>query len=152
MKRYVLMLALAAGVTTMSFAQKEAKEEQEGKLKRTDVPAAVKNAFTQHFAGATKVKWEKEKANYEVNFVQGGHEMSALFNSAGTLEETEMEIKAAQLPSAVTSYVQQHYKGSKIKEAARITKGNGEVNYEAELKGMDVLFDASGKFLKEVKE
>lgn len=98
------------------------------------------------------MKWEKEAANYEVNFVQGGHEMSALFNSAGTLEETEMEIKAAQLPASVTSYVQQHYKGSKIKEAAKITKGNGEVNYEAEVKGMDVLFDASGKFLKEVKE
>lgn len=152
MKRYILMLALAAGVTTMSFAQKEGKEEKEEKFKQTEVPATVKNAFTQHFAGASKVKWEKEKSNYEVNFVQGGNEMSALFNSSGTLQETEMEIKAAQLPASVISYIQQHYKGNKIKEAARITKPNGEINYEAEVKGMDVLFDASGKFLKEVKE
>lgn len=38
MKRYVLMLALAAGLTTMAFAQKEGKEEKEGKLKQTEVP------------------------------------------------------------------------------------------------------------------
>jgi hypothetical protein len=39
-----------------------------------------------------------------------------------------------------------------VKETAKITKANGEVNYEVGIKGKDVLFDAKGKFLKEAKD
>jgi hypothetical protein len=35
---------------------------------------------------------------------------------------------------------------------AKITKANGEVNYEAEVKGQDLIFDANGRFLKSIKE
>jgi hypothetical protein len=48
--------------------------------------------------------------------------------------------------------MKQHYPGIAIGEAARITKANGETNYEAEIKGKDVVFDAKGKFLKEEKD
>ncbi len=39
-----------------------------------------------------------------------------------------------------------------MKEAAKITDAHGVVTYEAEVKGMDLLFDSAGKFLKEVKD
>ncbi len=35
-----------------------------------------------------------------------------------------------------------------MKEAAVIVKANGEVNYEGEVNGKDVIFDSTGKFLK----
>jgi hypothetical protein len=62
-----------------------------------------------------------------------------------------MEIKVSELPGSVMQYITAHHKGASVKEAAKITKANGEVNYEAEVKGMDLIFDATGKFLKEVK-
>ena len=43
-------------------------------------------------------------------------------------------------------------KGKNIKEGAKITKADGTVNYEAEVNGTDVIFDASGKFIKEAKD
>ena len=96
--------------------------------------------------------WDKEDSKYEANFAKDGKTMSATFDANGTLEETETDIAMKELPSAIASYVQTHYKGERIKEAAMITKPNGEKMYEAEVKGKDLLFDMQGKFLKEEKD
>jgi hypothetical protein len=77
--------------------------------------------------------------------------MSALYEANGTMTESEMDIKVSDLPASVLAYVKENYKGKKIKEGAKITKSDGTVNYEAEVDGKDVIFDATGKFLKEMK-
>ena len=122
------------------------------KVKEADVPSEVKQAFQNKFTQVKEVKWEKEDGKFEVNFEQGDHEMSAVFTPSGMLEETEMEIKVNELPSVITTYISSNYKGAKVKEAAKITKANGEVNYEAEVKGSDLIFDKNGKFIKKVKD
>lgn len=121
------------------------------KVKEADVPAAVKTAFTKQYPGAV-AKWEKENGSYEVNFKKDGKTMSALYANNGKLTETEMDIKVADLPAPVLNYLKEHYKGKIVKEAAKITKGDGTVNYEAEVSGMDVIFDAKGTFIKEMKD
>ncbi len=140
-------MVVAASITTASFAQKNEKDE---KNENVNVPAAVKQAFQKQYPG-TKAEWDNEDGKYEAGFKYNGHEMSVLYNANGSVEETEMEIPVSQLPAAATSYLTEHKMG-KIGEAAKITKANGEVNYEAEVKGKDVIFDAAGKFLKEVKD
>jgi hypothetical protein len=114
----------------------------------TQVPSAVKIAFAKAYPSVKTVKWEKEKGDFEAGFKQGSKEMSAVFKADGTQMESELEINTATLPATIIVYVKQHYKGAVIKEAAKITKANGEVNYEAEVKGKDLLFDNSGKFIK----
>ncbi len=52
----------------------------------------------------------------------------------------------------VVAYIRQRYKGSTIKEAAELTTPGRSVNFEAEEKGMDVIFDANGNFIKTVKD
>lgn len=153
MKKYFMLLAVAAGITTASFAQtkeKEEKDEKYEKKEQANVPAVVKQAFTKQFPGAT-AKWEKEDGMYEANFKHMNHEMSAVFEANGSMTESEMEIKVTELPASAQGYVKEHYKNAAIKEAAKITKANGEVNYEAEVHGKDLLFDVAGKFLKEMK-
>ena len=98
------------------------------------------------------MKWEKEDGNYEVTFVDKGKELSAVYNAKGILTESEHEIKVSELPAAVTAYMKDHYKGITVKGAAKITKADGSINYEAAIKGKDVLFDANGKFIKEAKD
>jgi hypothetical protein len=115
-------------------------------------PEAVKSAFTKTYPGATKVKYEKEDGNYEVSFVMNGNESSVIYNAKGVLQESEQEIKVTELPAVIVSYLKEHYKGVTVKGAAKITKADGSTNFEAALKGRDVLFDANGKFLKEVKD
>lgn len=125
---------------------------QEDKGKHATPTKEAKAGFEKKFPGASATKWEMEGADYEVNFKQKGEKMSAVFASNGTLKETETEIPTTKLPATVTGYVRRHYAGQKIKEAARIVKADGTVSYEAEVGEKDVLFDASGKLLKETHE
>jgi hypothetical protein len=117
------------------------------KLNADKVPASVKASFQKAHPGVQGA-WEKEEGNYEVNFKEGGKEMSCVIDGAGSIMETETAISAQELPQPAKDYMQQHYKGAKIKEAAKIVKASGEITYEAEVNNNDVIFDASGKFLR----
>lgn len=121
------------------------------KLKESEVPSAVISAFQKKYP-STQAKWEKEKGNYEVNFKKEGKTMSAVIDKAGTILETETDIAVNELPQTAQSYLKTHYKNAKIKEAAKIVKASGEVNYEGEVNGRDVIFDTNGKFIKEAKD
>ena len=133
-----LFLALSA-VTMAASAQK---------LKSSEVPVVVKNAFAKQYPGIKEAKWEKEKGDFEAGFMNNKIETTVVYDAKGAFKESEVEINVSELPAAATSYITANYKGSAIKEAAKITKVGGEVNYEAEVKGMDVIFDAKGKFIK----
>lgn len=122
------------------------------KIQEKDVPAEVKSSFTKHFATAKEAKWEKENGNYEAEFDLNKTEQSALFDAKGSLLETEVEIELKQLPAGVVEYVKAHYANQSVKEAAKITDAAGAVTYEAEIKGMDLIFDSNGKFVKELKD
>jgi len=142
MKKLITLLVMVVLIGCAACAQK---------LDASKVPAAVKAAFTKQYPG-TAVKWEMEDGKYEASFKQNGSSMSVLYGANGTMTESEVDIKTTELPAAVLAYVKEHYKGKSIKEGAKITKADGTVNFEAEVDGKDVIFDASGKFIKEVKD
>ena len=134
MKHFFGILAIAVCATTVANAQKLSTEK---------VPAPVKAAF-EKLHPHTRVNWEMEKKNYEAGFTANGKETSEVYNAGGSLLETEVAIKVAELPASVQSKL----KGMKVAEAAKITKADGSVNYEAEVKGKDLLFDPNGNPVK----
>jgi len=142
MKNTLLVLSLMIGMSAANGQKVEPK----------NVPASVKASFEKKFPGNTNVGWEKENGQYEASYKINKESHSATFSPDGTFLESEVNIQVSELPSAVLGYMKQHYPGISIGEAARITKANGETNYEAEIKGKDVVFDANGKFLKEEKD
>lgn len=142
MKKVLFILSTALSFSFAACSQK---------IDAAKVPAVVKDSFTKQFAGSS-AKWEKEDGNYEAVFSYQGHEMSAVFGEKGNLLESETEIKVSELPPAAMAYIKINYKGFSIKEAAKITNSNGEVQYEAELKEKDLMFDVNGNFIKEVKK
>lgn len=115
------------------------------KLNASKVPPEVNEAFKKAHPEAT-ASWEWENSNYEANFKENGKEMSCVIDKSGAILETESPIIPSELPAPATSYINQHYKGKKWKEVAKIVKANGAVNYEVNV-GKDVLFDANGKRL-----
>lgn len=121
------------------------------KLKESQVPPAAKTAFEKKYPGI-KGSWDKEEENYEVNFRHDGKVMSAVIDKEGTIVEIETMIPVNDLPASISTYMKEHYKGIKVKEAAKIVKTNGEINFEAEIDKKDVVFDENGKFIKEVKD
>jgi hypothetical protein len=141
MKR-VKLVAASAMITSLAWAQK---------INEKEVPIAVKNALYQKYPDAKEVKWEKENQQIEAEFDVKKADVSVLFDDQGNIIETEQEIEINELPKGVVDYVKSHYKQN-IKEAAKITDAKGTVTYEAEIKGMDLIFDSNGKFLKEIKK
>jgi len=121
------------------------------KLKESQVPAEVKAAFQKQYPSIT-ASWDKEDANNEANFKQNGKAMSTMIDKNGTIVETETDIPVTDLPKAVQDYMKKNYPGTRIEEAAKIVKANGDINYEAEVHHKDVIFDVNGKFIKETKD
>jgi hypothetical protein len=133
------------GITLSLFALSASAQ----KLKESELPQAVKDAFKKTHAEVKKVEWEKEGANYEAEFEVGETETSIVMDANGALLETEIEIKIYELPATITDYVSKNYKGSKIKEAAKITDLKGNISYETEVNDKDLIFDSNGKLIKE---
>jgi hypothetical protein len=142
MKKLTMIIALGFG-STLTYAQK---------VQEAEVPASVKTTFKKEYPSVKEAKWEKEKGNYEASFDLNKVDNSVLIDAQGNLIEKEVEIELKQLPQGVLEYVKKNYAGKEPKEAAKITDAKGVVTYEAEMKGMDILFDSTGKFLKEVKD
>jgi hypothetical protein len=115
--------------------------------KTITVPKEAQAAFKKDYPHM-KGKWEKEQQDFEVNFTQNGKKMSAVYDATGNKLESEVGINISGLPASVTDYIHKKYPKAKITEAAIITKANGEINYEAQVSGMDMIFDKDGKYLR----
>lgn len=142
MKRLIILLA-ATGCITFANAQK---------ISSKNIPASVKTSFQKQFPDVKNVHWEKEKANYEAGFKMKETDYSVLINPSGDIIETETGIGINELSPSVKEYVAKHYPGQQIKEAAKITDAKGTITYEAAIKGKDLIFDPSGKFIREQKD
>lgn len=141
MKKSIFLLA---AVTYVSFANAQKVSEKE-------VPAVVKSTLQKEYPNAKNLKWDKENNNYEAEFEMAKINYSVLIDASGKMIETEVEINIDKLPANSKTYVTKNYPNKKIKEAAKITDTKGTITYEVEIDGRDLIFDNSGKFLKEVK-
>ena len=143
MKKIIGLTAILFAMSSTTFAQEnEAKEH-------IKVPAVVKTALKQKYPEAKNVGWEKENVNYEANWGgKSGEDNSVQFTPSGNFMEIVKAIPVNQLPPNVAGYVKQHYNGTKVTEAGRVTDAKGDLSYEAEVKGKDVIFDKKGNFVK----
>ena len=141
MKKVIISVLMAMSLPAIAQKINEAK-----------VPLTVKEAFKKNVTGEVlSVKWEKEDGNYEANYLQNGIKSAALFDAKGNWLETEKAIEIKELPAEAVAYLNKNYKGEKIKEAAKLQLPNGVINFEAEVKGKDIIFDNEGKFIKAKK-
>jgi hypothetical protein len=138
MKRIIMMLS-AIVLTANAFA--------------TEVPKAVKEAFTKKFPAANNIKWDKENAHeYEASFTINGSGFSANFSDTGTWVETESTVDFNRLPEKVQQSFNTAHKGAAIKAAAKIERATGDTMYEVEYKvgnkTKEVLYNEDGAVIK----
>ena len=117
------------------------------------IPAKAKSGFAVKFPSAQKVKWSVEKpGEFEAEFTMNKLETSALFDAKGNLLETETEINAKELPSAVKATLAKDFAEYKFDEIEKVIDSKGVTTFEMEAaKGKDKLeisFDTNGKLLK----
>jgi len=147
LKKALLFFSILYLAASCSPKNKSYEDEQKEDIIPPEIVAKV---FAEKDP-ETVVTWVKEGNNFEANFEYQENEMSAIYDANGSLIETEVEIEVNALPKAILDYMKKNYQEA-IEEAAKVTKPNGEVFYEAELKGTDIVFNADGNFLKAERE
>lgn len=117
-------------------------------IKGTEVPVIVKDSFTKMFPGVNEAKWDREKEFFEASYTYGQHKGSVVFDSTGKWIERKISIAIQGLPEKALACMRKHFKGQTLKEASKITKASGEVQFEAEIKGKEVFFTREGVFIR----
>ena len=128
-------------------------DRTQGVIQDRDVPSNVMTAFNSAYPGINNAKWKKDGSNYKVMYETADNmDMMVIYDASANLVKTKEEIKSAQLPSAVTEYVSSNYDKNDIKQAYKITEANGTMTYKTEVRGMYLVFDSQGKFMKSEKK
>jgi len=140
----IMLLSVACLVAGLAGAQK---------LKASDVPAAVTEAFAKNFPKAKEVKWSNEgTSEFEAEFEIAALEQAANFDKTGNLLETETEIKKSELPQAVQAAIAKEFAGFTLDEPEKVEIPGKALLYEMELKKdkvkYEVQFSADGKVVK----
>ena len=113
---------LIAGPAAAGMA---AAQDQEKKIKRSDLPAAVEKTVAAESAGATIKGFSREKENgqifYEAEMTVNGHTKDVLMDANGAVVEVEEEVAVDALSPEVKAGLLA--KAGKGKQEARQTGG-----------------------------
>lgn len=117
-------------------------------IQAQSVPQNVLDQFAKDYPEASEVKWEKAKANFEVEFFSDGDEMEALYDAKAEVLEIERSLPMRALPDVVADAFEAKYAGLEAEECAIIEVGGlkyFELEYMENGEEKEVLFDESGK-------
>jgi hypothetical protein len=151
----VVLLALVLFAGGVVFAAVNKKTDEEKKLTKKDLPAAVLAAFEKSYPKAVikGVGSEKEDSAtyFEVESMDGTVKRDLLYAVDGTVREVEESVTAKDLPEAARQMLYKDYPKEKIDKVEKVTRGS-EVTFEVKIgKGkekMEIVFDAAGKTIK----
>ena len=159
--RFILVMALVAGLSTAAAAQAQKKEKEkdeeghEQSITRKEMPAAVLAAFAKAYPKANIIGYSKETENnqttYEIESMEGQLHRDVTYMDDGKLVSVEESIEVAEIPAAVKAAIDKKFPGGKITRAEKVTKGSAiAYEFEIEFKGqtVEIVFDAAGKETK----
>jgi uncharacterized membrane protein YkoI len=132
-KRKISILLIAG----LAAAGTAAAQDQEKKIKRSDLPAAVEKTVAAESAGATIKGFSQEKENgqilYEVEMTVNGHTKDMLMDANGAVVEVEEEVALGALsPEVKAGLLAKAGKGT-ITTVETIKKRDKLVAYEAKV-------------------
>jgi hypothetical protein len=132
-KRKISIL-LIAGLAAAGVA---AAQDQEKKIKRSDLPAAVEKTVAAQSAGATIKGFSLEKENgqifYEVEMTVNGHTKDVLIDGNGAVVEVEEEVAVDALSPEVKAGLLAKAGKGKLTAVVTIRKHDKLVAYEAKV-------------------
>jgi ribosomal protein L21 len=114
-----------------------AQEEDEKKISRSELPAAVEKTVAEQSKGATVRGFSEEKENgqtfYEAELTLGGHSKDVTMDRNGTVVEVEEQVAIESLPANVLGGLQAKARSGKLVKVEKLTKKGKLVAYEAKV-------------------
>lgn len=135
MKRSRAITVVAAAMMLLPVSA--LAQDQEKKVKRSDLPPAVEKTVVEQSQGATIRGFSQEKENgqtfYEAELMVNGHTKDVLMDVAGAVVEVEEQIPTESLSPAVRAGLQAKAGNGKIVKVESLTKKGKLVAYEAKV-------------------
>lgn len=132
-KRGILVLACAV----LALAAISTGQEQEKKLNRSDLPAAVQKSVDAQIQGGTVRGFSKEEENdqtyYEAELTVNGHTKDITMDPTGAIVEIEEQVELNSLPAAVKEGLQAKAGKGKTVKVESLKKQDQLVAYEAKV-------------------
>ena len=111
---------------------------QEKKLKKSDLPAAVRKTADEQSKGATVRGYSKEtedgKLEYEVQLTVNGHGKDITIDPQGKVMEIEEEVDIKTLPAEVRAGLEKQAGKAAVGKVESLTKRGTLVAYEAQVR------------------
>ena len=134
MKRIVGISLFAALLLAASMAN----AQEEKKIRRKQLPAAVEKTVAAESQGATIKGFarevEKGKTYYEAEMSINGHAKDILMDTRGNIVEVEEQVDMATLPASVQDALKQAAGTGTIEMVESLTKKGKLVAYEGHVK------------------
>lgn len=112
-------------------------QEQEKKIQRSELPAAVEKTVEEHSKGATIRGFSQERENgqtfYEAEMMVNGHSKDILMDANGSVVEVEEQVLIESLPPEVRTALQARAGDGKIVKVETLSKNSELVAYEAKV-------------------
>jgi len=128
------MMCVVVGTLLISGAS---AQEQEKRVKRSELPAAVEKAVVAQSQGSTIRGFSQEKENgrtfYEAELMTSGHSKDVLMDEDGNVVEVE-EVAMDSLSPSVGAALQSKAGSGKIVKVESLTKKGKLVAYEAHVR------------------
>lgn len=156
MKKLVLLIIILINVTAFAQNDEVAKKE-------VVVPVEVKLAFEKEFPNQVAI-WQMEyrgedrtQMMFETNVVFQKRFAIVYYDKLGDLKAVEVEIHTRELPETALNYMEKNFPTQTIFRVVKIyenkkTNITFEVGIRQKGKLVDLVFDASGNFLKRVEK
>jgi len=116
-----------------------------------DVNYKIKESFKKEFAGATSVKWAKDKEFQTATFIFYDHLVMAYFDTNGELLGSARDIAFYELPMAVINSIDKNFAAFDFMEVLEISNAEGtfyRITIENEHKRYNIKLDAGGNLLR----
>lgn len=149
-------LLLITVVFLTSFVHAQTAESSKQVEPTLEVTKAFEKAFPK-----IKPVWRKEydgddndQLSYEADFTVNNINMTAVYNALGIFKVLQIEIKTADIPDKVRSYMAKNYPKNNIIKAAKMMTNDNKITYEIGItingKWVDAVFNKEGDFLEMV--
>src|SRR5436305_6990621 len=125
-------------VGTLLLSGLASAQDQEKKIKRSELPAVVEKAVVAQTQGSTIRGFSQEKENgrtfYEAELMTNGHSKDVLMDEDGNVVEVEEQVAMDSLSPSVGAALQSKAGGGKIVKIESLTKKGKLVAYEAQVR------------------
>jgi hypothetical protein len=133
----ILRVITVAIVVSMLVSVLVRAQDQERKIKRSDLPPAVEKAVVAQSQGATIRGFSQERENgktlYEADLMVGGRSKDILIDADGAVVEVEQQVRLQSLSPSVRNGLQAKAGGGKLVKVESLTKRGKLVAYEAQV-------------------